>query len=87
MIIIKVELHSARTGKVTEIASAKIVNDGTGTKTRGNYKAWFWGAKKRQMRSEVEVTNWPRNAKHVWTLVAECLKNAKLMEKLNVQEN
>lgn len=38
MIVVKVELHSAITGEVTNLATAIIDNIG-GTKQRGNYRA------------------------------------------------
>jgi len=79
MIVIKVELHSAITGKVTTLATAKICNDGTGTKTRGNYRGIFFGKDGRIMK-DCAVLNWPRKARHVWKLVGECMKQAGLIE-------
>jgi hypothetical protein len=43
MLVIRVELHSAITGKVTEIARMLMWNDGTGTPASGNYEATVAG--------------------------------------------
>lgn len=40
MLVVKVELHSAITGEVTEIARSIIYNDGAGTRDKGDYKAF-----------------------------------------------
>lgn len=37
MLLVRVELHSAITGEVTEIARMVIANEGGGTKERANY--------------------------------------------------
>lgn len=37
MIVIKIELHSAITGKVTPLGQMHIANDGTGTNAKCNY--------------------------------------------------
>jgi hypothetical protein len=37
MLVVKVELHSAVTGEVTELGRAIIANEGTGTPDHGNY--------------------------------------------------
>lgn len=37
MLVVKVELHSARTGDVSTIAQMEIVNDGSGGVGVGNY--------------------------------------------------
>lgn len=78
MIIVRVELHSAITGEITEIARAHIANTG-GDRTRGNYQAYTMrGRSKDQLdrivmqRSGV-VLNYPRLALHVWHLIARAL--------------
>lgn len=84
MIVVRVELHSAVTGKVSEIARAIIYNDGTGTSKRGNYTTFMApGVLKgdtmnpirihMRKRRESKVLNYPRASKHVWNLVARCL--------------
>lgn len=78
MIIVRVELHSAITGRVTEIARARICNIG-GTKTRGFYEvATFRGRDKDALDKRIErraatVENYPRLSVHVWHLVARAL--------------
>lgn len=87
MLVVRVELHSAITGKISEIARMIIANDGTGTPKKGNY--WGNAAKgiiqgdhmippaimhaSRSMR-QGKVQNYPRASKHVWNLVARMLK-------------
>lgn len=39
MIVVKVELHSAIDGRVENLGSVVIWNDGTGDRTTGNYRA------------------------------------------------
>lgn len=39
MIVVRVELHSAITNKVTDLGTVVIDNLGTGTKARGDYRA------------------------------------------------
>lgn len=38
MIVVRMELHSAVTGQVTELGQLVIANTGTGTRTKGNYE-------------------------------------------------
>lgn len=78
MIIVRVELHSAITGKVTEIARAIIANKG-GTKERGDYDvATFRGRSAEQLNGlqiqrRGKVEGHPRLSQHVWNLVAKAL--------------
>lgn len=78
MIVIRVELHSAITRKVTEIARLKIVNSG-GSVERGNYYvATLRGRTSEQLdrgvtTREGDVKDYPRQAIHVWHLVARAL--------------
>ena len=79
MLIVRVELHSAITGKRTEIARMHICNRG-GTETRGDYgctalrgrSARDFDVFMAQRRGRIE--NYPRLAVHVWNLVAHALK-------------
>jgi hypothetical protein len=79
MLVVRVELHSAITGEVTEIAKMRIANTGTGTPARGNYVGSTI-KKGRDMRlvgsimRMGEVFDYPRKSKHVWNLVARMLK-------------
>jgi hypothetical protein len=75
MIIVRVELHSAITRQVTEIARMRIWNVG-GTIEHGNYQAeTFRGRSAKQLARMVRqraagVDNYPRLKVHVWNLVA-----------------
>lgn len=78
MIVVRVELHSAITRKVTEIARMRIRNAG-GTKEVGNYSAeTLRGRSREQLDRGVcqrggEVKDYPRLRIHVWHLVARAL--------------
>lgn len=76
MIIVKIELHSARTGEISEIGRMHISNDGTGSATRGNYRAELMrrGTTHTAQRFGT-VTNFPRLAYSVWRLVLRALKD------------
>lgn len=75
MIVVRVELHSARSGRVTELARLSITNRGDGTPQRGNYDVRVLrGRAKAQLDKGVAqrlgvLLNWPRLQKHVWALV------------------
>lgn len=74
MIIVKIELHSAITGRVTEIGRMRLCNDGTSDNaTRGAYNVEVMrrGTDKVQKRGRVE--NYPRLAYSVWELVRRAL--------------
>ena len=74
MIVVKVELHSAITGKITEIGRMHIANICTGTKTLGDYvgttfkKPKFTLPIKRGM-----VIGHQRLSKPVWVLIKKML--------------
>ncbi|MGK7056913.1 hypothetical protein AB4853_10565 [Bradyrhizobium sp. 1050_B9_N1_2] len=78
MIVVRVELHSAITHKVTEIARMRIRNAG-GTKDIGNYSVETMRGRSREQldRGECqrggEVKDYPRLRIHVWHLVARAL--------------
>lgn len=79
MLIVKVELHNANTGEISEIARAVIYNDGTGTGDKGNYVARTWRGRtkddldKRKVQRVGAVHAYPRLKLHVWNLVTEAL--------------
>jgi hypothetical protein len=86
MLVIRVELHSAVTGKITEIARMLLWNDGTGDLNTGNYqgKAVQGSTKgpmdpaviyKRKALRTGEVKDYPRLNLHVWNLVVRMLNN------------
>lgn len=74
MLVVKVELHSAITGQVSEIGRMVIYNDGTGTKDRGNYVTNLLrkGTTDKVQRRGF-VTNYPRLSYSVWELVKRAL--------------
>lgn len=74
MILVKIELHSARTGKVTEIGRMKIINAGDGSTTRGNYVAQIMRrGTPNHVQKTVEIFNYPRLSYTVWELVRRVL--------------
>lgn len=78
MIVVKVELHSAITRQVTEIARMKIANVG-GNRTLGHYFAETCrGRSSVQLDRGVRqrsgsVRDYPRLSIHVWHLIARAL--------------
>lgn len=84
MIIIRVELWSAITGKRTELARMMIANEG-GTKDLGDYSGRTYrgrdtAALDRSMKNDTvtrrgEVKNHPRWKEHIWNLVAKMLND------------
>lgn len=80
MIIVRVELHSAIDGSITEIARMRIVNDGTGGDLKvGNYTVSTLrgrgeqGLNKNIIQHVGRVEGHPRLREHVWKLVAKAL--------------
>lgn len=79
MIVVRVELHSAITRKMTEIARLTICNVG-GSHERGDYQVCTYRGRnkealdKRTVNRSGSVNNYPRLALHVWHLVYEALK-------------
>jgi hypothetical protein len=80
MLIVSVHLHSAITGKVSEIARMQIVNDGTGVGELGHYRCRSYrGRDTNQLNNctisrQGEVKNYQRRKLHVWNLVARSLE-------------
>lgn len=78
MIVVRVELHSAVTGKVTELARAHIANIG-GTNTLGDYSITTLRGRsaadldRRVPQRSGKVSGHPRLSEHVWHLVAKAL--------------
>ncbi len=73
MLVVKIELHSAVTGKVTILATGKIVNTGTGTPTRGNYSVLLRDAAGRQWKRGA-VEDFPRKRLLAWDLLYRALE-------------
>lgn len=74
MLVVKVELHSAVTGRVTTIATGTIVNTGTGTTTRGSYRVDLRDAAGRPWKSGT-VIGFPRKRLLAWDLLYRALEN------------
>ena len=78
MIIVRVELHSAITGEVTELGRMDICNVG-GTIQRGDYTAQVMRGRSREDLSKrlvirgTNIENYPRQRLHVWHLVSKAL--------------
>lgn len=78
MIVVRVELHSAITGAVTELARAHICNAGDSGKLRDYFVRTLRGRSKAALdRGDVQrrgkVEQHPSEAVHVWHLVAKAL--------------
>lgn len=71
MILVRIELHSARTGKVTEIGRMAVINDGSiRSEDRGSYDVKIlrkgnWS----KVTSTARVENFPRRSYVVWRLI------------------
>lgn len=83
MLVVKVELHSAITGRVTEIARMMIHNIGGGSRTVGHYGVEIYrgrdaatlgkAMRTRKVFKAGAVMDHPRQAEHVWNLVRKAL--------------
>lgn len=84
MLVLKLELHSARTGEVKEIGRTIIANAGSGTSKRGDYTVKVGKKSKEFSNTKVwrkplrtgEVKNYPRLSHNVWRLVIRSLLSA-----------
>lgn len=80
MIVVRVELHSAITHKVTELARMHICNVG-GTATKGDYTVDVLRGRDKEtldrmtVQKRGAVRGHARLAEHVWNLVAKALVN------------
>lgn len=72
MLVVKIELHSARTGEIKTLATGKIVNTGTGTPTQGNYRIELKDALGRSWR-QGSIEGFPRKKLLAWDLLARAL--------------
>jgi hypothetical protein len=74
MLVVKIELHSAITGKVSEIGRMHIINNGHGTHERGEYDVEIM---RKETTDKVQrrgmVRDYPRQAYTVWELVRRAL--------------
>lgn len=86
MIVLKLELHSARTGQVTTLGQAVIINDGSGTNAHGNYDCLVANKKSKDKLPALitgsdilrygRVEKYPRLSYNVWRLVIRGLLSA-----------
>ena len=81
MIVVRIELHSAITGEVSEISRVVIYNKGNGSKTRGNYgcNSYRKGSPLRPLNKNIvrkgEVENHARLSEPVLNLVSKALRS------------
>lgn len=75
MIKVEMWLHSARTGRKTQLAKVTIVNDGTGSLSKANYMYAIRGKTDRILR-EGEIKNWPRNSYEPHVLLMAVIADA-----------
>lgn len=75
MIQVKMMLHSAITRQTSALVEIHIVNDGTGTSTRGNYR-WAIFGKRKQLLKAGEIRGWARNSKTAAALLQRVLNDA-----------
>lgn len=74
MIVVKIELHSASTGQVSELGRVEIINDGTGTVGRGNYRVRRIGKHRRRLGEEARVENHARKSRTIFNLLRKALE-------------
>ena len=79
MIVVKVELWPYGFEERKKLlCQATIANDGTGTKTRGNYRVKLSGQKRNAKKTwrTAEVKEYARKSYNVWYLVRKALEEA-----------
>ena len=80
MIVVRVELHSAITGKKSELARMIVDNIG-GTRQSGNYRCRALRGRssdaldRREVQREGRVNDYPRLQLHIWNLIARALSS------------
>jgi hypothetical protein len=77
VIVIKVELHSARTGKISQLGKMHISNDGTVlNQTRGNYNVEVLRKGSDRVARRGKVYDFPKASYNIWRLVFRALRSA-----------
>lgn len=77
MIVVRVELHSAITGRVSEIGRMHIANDGESSDAkRGSYDVAVLRRGGGGVTRRGRVENYPRLSYNVWRLICRALKSA-----------
>lgn len=77
MIVVDVELNPGGLrgrGAGENLCTVHVVNDGTGTRSRGNYDVRLYARGNGRLVRTARVENWPRNAKPAWRLIAAAMK-------------
>lgn len=75
MIVARMELHSAISpDRDDNLCKVVIINDGTGTPTRGNYDVKLYARSNGRLVRTARVENWARNAHPAWRLLAAAMK-------------
>lgn len=62
--------------KKHEIAKMEIINDGTGTNTKGNYDVRVFVRNSKHVMRKGKVSEHSRLAESVWTLVDKAIRSA-----------
>ncbi len=76
MIVVKVELHSAVTGKVTELGVMHISNDGSlGNTSKGNYDVTVFRKNSDTINCKGRVENHARHSLSIWSLLRKALQS------------
>ena len=75
MIVIKVELHNAQTGEVTDIGRMHIWNKGDGTLEVGNYEGTTFRKGSVHVSRRGGVLGYPRRRLNIWHLLSRMLTN------------
>jgi len=73
MLVIRIELHSALTGQITTIATGEIINTGTGSPSRGNYRIVLRDAAGRRWKKG-HIEGFPRKRLLAWDLLYRALE-------------
>jgi hypothetical protein len=73
MLVVRIELHSAVTGEIKTVATGKIINTGTGSPSRGNYRIELRDAAGRVWKTS-RIEGFPRKRLLAWDLLYRALK-------------
>lgn len=77
MIVVEAQLipHNNKSAPRTNLCRVEIANDGSGTRTFGNYEVRLYskGDSPRLLKT-VRIVNWPRQRKPAWRLISEAFR-------------
>ena len=75
MIEVKISLNSYGRGKeIWELGKIKIINDGTGSDSRGNYTVKFFD-RNDSLFKKAEIKNHPRKSESIWKLLKKAMES------------